>query len=155
MMAIDSKPTVLCSTLYLINDKLEFLLLNHRKLKKWVPPGGKIEHGETPHQAAIRECYEEVGIQAKLLYFSMPENEQAMVKYATEFNPESVDQNPTLQYIFFNEPVTSNINVIISDEATECNWFSLKKIQSLDSFPSVYKWCKIYQNFCLSRKLIL
>ena len=78
-MTIDNKSIILCSTIYIINDQFEFLLLNHKKLGKWVPPGGKIEEGETPSQTAIRECYEEIGINARLLRFNLPENEHIMI----------------------------------------------------------------------------
>lgn len=32
---------------------------------KWIHPGGGIKSGETPERAAVRECYEEVGIRCK------------------------------------------------------------------------------------------
>ncbi len=38
------------------------LLMKHLKIGKWVQPGGHIEDGEYPLQAAIRECIEETGI---------------------------------------------------------------------------------------------
>ncbi len=47
-----------------IKDDLA-LLIYHPYLKKWMQPGGHIDEGETPIQAAIREVYEETGIMCK------------------------------------------------------------------------------------------
>lgn len=38
------------------------LLVKHKKLKIWLNPGGHIEAGELPHQAAEREFLEETGV---------------------------------------------------------------------------------------------
>ncbi|MCX4826382.1 NUDIX domain-containing protein [Streptomyces sp. NBC_01142] len=42
------------------------LLVKHR-WRGWVPPGGKVEPGETPRAAAARELVEETGVPAELL----------------------------------------------------------------------------------------
>lgn len=43
------------------------LLLLHRKLGKWFPPGGHIDAHELPHEAALREVREETGLEVALL----------------------------------------------------------------------------------------
>src|SRR5437764_6379461 len=43
------------------------LLHYHRKLGKWLPPGGHIEDNELPDEAALREVAEETGIRARLV----------------------------------------------------------------------------------------
>ena len=42
------------------------LLLWHRKLQMWLPPGGHIDPHELPHEAAIREVLEETGLHVAL-----------------------------------------------------------------------------------------
>ncbi|GAB2716357.1 hypothetical protein GCM10027072_06000 [Streptomyces bullii] len=43
------------------------LLVCHRR-RGWVPPGGRVEPGETPREAARRELLEETGVRARLRY---------------------------------------------------------------------------------------
>ncbi|HEX6288868.1 MAG TPA: NUDIX domain-containing protein [Herpetosiphonaceae bacterium] len=43
------------------------LLLHHRKLDKWLPPGGHIDPHELPDMAALREVEEETGLMVALL----------------------------------------------------------------------------------------
>lgn len=43
------------------------LLLHHRKLDMWLPPGGHIDPNELPDIAALREVEEETGLKVALL----------------------------------------------------------------------------------------
>lgn len=44
------------------------LLVEHKKSGLWLPSGGHVEPNEDPIVAAKRECFEELGIQAKFLF---------------------------------------------------------------------------------------
>jgi 8-oxo-dGTP pyrophosphatase MutT (NUDIX family) len=43
------------------------LLHFHRKLSMWLPPGGHIERDELPDDAAVREVFEETGVEVELV----------------------------------------------------------------------------------------
>jgi 8-oxo-dGTP pyrophosphatase MutT (NUDIX family) len=51
---------------FVVHDA-RILLHYHRKLGKWLPPGGHVEDNELPDEAAIREVLEETGIRARLV----------------------------------------------------------------------------------------
>jgi len=54
------------ATVFVVQDG-RTLLLHHRKLDLWLPPGGHIDPHELPHLAAIREAREETGLEIALL----------------------------------------------------------------------------------------
>lgn len=54
------------ATTFVVHEARTLLLL-HRKLGKWFPPGGHIDPHELPDQAAIREVREESGLEVALL----------------------------------------------------------------------------------------
>jgi 8-oxo-dGTP pyrophosphatase MutT (NUDIX family) len=43
------------------------LLVDHKKIGAWLPPGGHINPAEMPHEAATREVLEETGIEIAIL----------------------------------------------------------------------------------------
>ena len=51
---------ITASGLVIKNNKV--LLILHPYIKKWFQPGGHIDEGELPIEAAIREVYEEIGL---------------------------------------------------------------------------------------------
>ena len=52
------------STVYVVTEQQprKVLLIHHKKLNKWMPPGGHQEETENPYETAIRETREETGI---------------------------------------------------------------------------------------------
>ena len=61
----------LAATTFVYNGN-RFALHLHPKVGKWLPPGGHVENHELPHDAAIREVIEELGIVPKLFVFDEP-----------------------------------------------------------------------------------
>ena len=59
------------ATGFLVRDG-RVLLVNHRKLKRWLPVGGHIEAGEDPAQALRREVREEVGLDIAIVADTLP-----------------------------------------------------------------------------------
>lgn len=53
------------ATFVVHEDKL--LMLYHDKLGMWLPPGGHIEPNELPDEAAVREVWEETGVEVELV----------------------------------------------------------------------------------------
>ncbi|MHB1712913.1 MAG: NUDIX hydrolase [Acidimicrobiales bacterium] len=41
------------------------VLHKHRRLSRWMQPGGHVEPGESPADAAVRECAEETGLEVQ------------------------------------------------------------------------------------------
>jgi ADP-ribose pyrophosphatase YjhB (NUDIX family) len=57
-----------CTGFVVEGDKT--LLLWHRRLQMWVPPGGHLEADEDPVSAVLREIREETGLEAEVLPLS-------------------------------------------------------------------------------------
>jgi 8-oxo-dGTP pyrophosphatase MutT (NUDIX family) len=49
------------------------LLHWHRRLARWLPPGGHVDPGELPDEAAVRETREETGLAIELLDAHWPD----------------------------------------------------------------------------------
>jgi 8-oxo-dGTP diphosphatase len=53
-------------------NRTKTLLIQHRKVAKWLSPGGHIELNESPDEAVLREVLEETGLHATFVTISSP-----------------------------------------------------------------------------------
>ena len=121
------------ATVFVIHaDKL--LLVFHKKLKKWLPPGGHIHENELPDEAAVREVKEETGLDIELLGEKQPKTSEIVEPL---FRPElvqleNIDQNGEMhQHIdlfYLARPRTHDIS--ISEESEDIKWFSLENMKN-------------------------
>jgi 8-oxo-dGTP pyrophosphatase MutT (NUDIX family) len=54
------------ATVYVVHEGAT-LLHDHKRLARWLPPGGHVDRGEIPHEAAVRETREETGLDVELV----------------------------------------------------------------------------------------
>ncbi len=55
------------ATAFVIDSRGRTLLLWHKRLQRWMPPGGHLDENETPEDAAMRECKEETNLDVEIL----------------------------------------------------------------------------------------
>lgn len=63
--SLDWTVSVFCTGTFMGEPRV--LLVHHKKLATWLPPGGHVEINELPDDAAIREFREETGLQVRLV----------------------------------------------------------------------------------------
>lgn len=71
----------------------KILLIDHGKHDTWLQPGGHIEEGETPDEAAVRETVEETGFDVEILDIFSPEREEAVSDFPQQALPRPFDIN--------------------------------------------------------------
>lgn len=116
----DKKNAVIC----ILSCNHQFVFIERNKLPnrgRWVPIGGKIEPFESPTQAAIREIYEEAGVNIK---------EVNMVGVLCETSP--IDYNWT-SFVFLVE--VPYFDLPECDEGT-LKWISLENISNFETPPT-------------------
>ncbi|MER5405652.1 NUDIX domain-containing protein [Streptomyces sp. NPDC002769] len=65
--AAPGPPGPLAAEVWVFDEDLSRVLLVHHRWRGRVPPGGRVEPGETPREGARRELFEETGVEAELL----------------------------------------------------------------------------------------
>jgi len=93
------------------------LLLFHRKLQMWLPPGGHIDPHELPHDAAIREVREETGLDVQLTSCGSHEN----------ITPD----HQHIDFIYFALVVGGTLNPSIR-ESTGVRWVDTHELAATD-----------------------
>jgi 8-oxo-dGTP pyrophosphatase MutT (NUDIX family) len=63
---MDADPTHITGSAFIVGRR-GIVLLRHRRLGIWVQPGGHVDPGETPWDAARREATEETGLPVRFL----------------------------------------------------------------------------------------
>ncbi len=113
------------------------LLLHHKKLDRWLQPGGHIESDPDVLTAALREAREETGItQLKIVNESIFDID---IHTIPENKKESEHQHYDIRYLF-----EADLNAIptISDESNDVRWFMLEEITSSNDEASIQRMIK-------------
>ena len=123
-------------------DRGRVLLHEHRKLGKWLPPGGHIEPNELPDVAALREVAEEAGIAIRLVgerglprdYPGQPVQLVVPAGIQVEFIAEGHEH---IDLIYFAVPIDPGAPI---DPAFR--WLSPVDLASCPVSDEVRDWCE-------------
>ncbi len=123
------------------------LLVFHKKLQLWLPAGGHVEPGEQPHLAAIREVFEETGIQAIIIDAAAPlnlkkdsrETQLPAPKFVLhEFIPAYHDKPEHMHYDFlYHMQAEDEICISNELEIERAQWFSREELLQCSTTEAV------------------
>jgi len=152
-------PRHFTSTAFVVDDHKRTLLLWHKRLGRWMPPGGHIEDNETPEETAKRECKEETGLDVEIIgmeqedMFGSNPAEGRMLKSPValllEEIPASAERNEPahqhMDFVYLARPLDASQGLSLDEtEGRELKWFTLREIEALDPSTEIFSNVQTY-----------
>ena len=133
------------ATVYII-DEGKVLLLFHPKLQKWLPPGGHLEKNELPTDCAIREAFEETGLEIELIKdehiwvsqwnaSSFERPWLCLLENIPPHNSQAAHQH--VDFIYLGRPIGGSIGEEHRKQH-EIRWFTHDEVQTLTSDEEIF-----------------
>lgn len=121
------------------------LLVHHKRIGAWLPPGGHIEEFELPHETAIRETLEETAIEIEVLSEPLPDTQDADAFFLHAplclHAVKATENGKTIYHLdlaYLCRPLLKNDSqvlelppITVSNEVNDARWVS---IANLDAF---------------------
>lgn len=115
---------------FLIHNN-RILLIHHRKLDKWLPPGGHINENETPDEALEREFAEELNLKIEILnkIAVAPENNiKKQLAVPFYINVHSVGDHDHCCLFYLCRPKNQEHLEVNKSELKDFAWFSSEEL---------------------------
>lgn len=121
---------VVAATAFVLNEQGQVLLLKRSDNALWAPPGGAHDFGESIAETAVRETYEETGIEIRVTglvgIYTDPHHLMA-------YSDGEVRQQFAL--CFRGVPIGGSLHT--SPESPQVCWIEQSQLSNLDIHPSV------------------
>jgi len=134
------------ATVYVVADGAT-CLHEHDRLGMWLPPGGHLDRDELPHEAALRECREETGLDVDLVgprgdlesetVRSIPEPQHFLLE-DIDVHPDGRVSHQHVDFVFYGRAGGREIDPDGDDEAhpDEWEWFTAADLEErADDLP--------------------
>lgn len=129
-----------------IVEKGHVLLVHHRRIGAWLPPGGHLDEFELPHEAALREVLEETGIEVEIISAVVPDtgsNEAFFLPMPLcMHNVKAFEQGNhvhhlDLAYLCRTKERSILPAIVHSDEVENAAWVKLEDVHKLNLAKNV------------------
>jgi 8-oxo-dGTP diphosphatase len=114
------RATVIC-------EQARHILMVRKPKGRWTLPGGKVEPGETPAHAAMRELLEETGLVGEELLYLMALKAGATLHHVYEASVINLEQARA------------------QNEIADCIWFPLDTLQNLSPSDATLRIVRRFQ----------
>ncbi|MCL1787739.1 MAG: NUDIX domain-containing protein [Defluviitaleaceae bacterium] len=128
------------------NPAGKVLMIKHKKLGVWLPPGGHVDENELPCDAVVREVFEETGVTAQVISAApgigvgseahCKELPQPLVILLEDIEKTWLHNHIDLVYLC---RAGDNGVVLNAREADDIGWFTPEAVAALDTFENVRK----------------
>ena len=115
------------------------LVIHHKRLGVWLPPGGELHAGETPLEAAVRELEEETGLKGRFPHTSEVAGVPPGLIGYEEHPAGSKGQH--LNFVFVCDVDTNDVRP--NDEFTRWRWVTFAEGPWDEAPPNVGQLAKI------------
>lgn len=118
------------------------LMVRHKKLNIWLPAGGHVEPGELPHDAVVREIFEETGVRAKIMDVSdqlnLSRDREIQIcapRWVLHEPIPAYKDKPSHWHYDFIYCLKAEDEAIILDEreVSHVQWFSVEQLNTCDT----------------------
>ena len=141
------------ATGYVYDKKTDrFLLIMHKKSGKWLPPGGHLDEGEEPHKGALRELYEETGVQGRIINLletpdvGAPATAQLPLPFCVLYENISAEiegeEHAHIDFVYMVEVNFSEALHLRGEEVVLAKWVSSEDIDHMDTYENVKQICR-------------
>ncbi len=147
------------ATAFIIDSKKRTLLLWHKRLQRWMPPGGHVDMNETPEDAAARECKEETNLDVEIIgdtstdLFEENRLEGSMLKKPIAMLLEEIPASPErnepahqhMDFLYIAKPLNETQAVQIAHgESDRMRWFTFEEVEKLSIETEIFANVKVY-----------
>jgi len=126
------------------NRSKQILMIFHKKLNVWLPPGGHIEENELPTKAVIREIFEETGIKVEILQIenkilTLSNNDCIELEKPFILLLENIEGNwkhNHIDMVYICKALNENV-ILQKTEVNDIGWFEINQVEKLKTFENV------------------